>query len=782
MPGSPLVGEARLRQGFCQVQLKQFAEAQKTLQPLVDKEPRLADQALLWIGKAQVGAGDPARQQEYGQALKNGIASLKQAADRAGQQAKQDGGARVRQAETLAELADTQQLAKQYREAATTYQQVLAEKTLPRREEELTLSLAIALHLAGDYAKSDDVCVKFRDTFPRSTLLPAVLFRYAENAYFHTLQAEKLPKPQERSRETARWNDETLKRYQALERYPEFAQINLARYGLAMAHYRKGELEKAREKLESIPAAERNGDLALVGYQLADCLIRLTPTRVENAIEAGQAEEMLKMAIEQLDGFITGNPNSPQTPDATIKLGHCLQRQAGILAQPQERQKALARARAAYELLNQRFPNSPEAPQALFERARVLSLQGDVNGAMNELRRFSNEPLRKAPVAPLALLQLATLLRKQNKPADAVDVLNKCRQEHEQKLTQDPARAGWVPLLMYHHGVALREAGKRAEARAVLDQVIKQSPDRPEAAEAALRSGQCLKDDAQLHLAEAQKRLAQPNLKPEEQHSAGKALESAIKETKDAIAYLQAQADRLNQKQPQSEARARMMYESAWGFRTLADLEIDSARKKAQHDLWQKRRDDLAKKLPPGQALPTVPLPEVPLSAVPVQPSETSARNQYQALIQAFPDLNINADARFELAEMLSERGEHNNAIKLLREALDKEPGPELTDKVRLRLGNSLLARGDFKAALGQFNAVAANPKSSQLAQAVYRSGECLMLLQDYPEAVKRLAASGTRGRSTTFLAFPTGPCSGSVMLWTNSSSGTPAGRPSSSC
>ena len=39
--------EAQLRMGFCQVQLKQFDDAIKTLQPLADKEPALADQALL---------------------------------------------------------------------------------------------------------------------------------------------------------------------------------------------------------------------------------------------------------------------------------------------------------------------------------------------------------------------------------------------------------------------------------------------------------------------------------------------------------------------------------------------------------------------------------------------------------------------------------------------------------------------------------------------------------------------------------------------------------------
>ena len=79
------LSEAQLRQGFCQVQLKQFADAQKTLQPLVDKEPRLADQALLWIGKAQVGAADPAKPQAHDQALKTAIDTFRKAADRANQ-------------------------------------------------------------------------------------------------------------------------------------------------------------------------------------------------------------------------------------------------------------------------------------------------------------------------------------------------------------------------------------------------------------------------------------------------------------------------------------------------------------------------------------------------------------------------------------------------------------------------------------------------------------------------------------------------------------------------
>ena len=202
-PTSPLVAEAQLRQGFCQVQLKQFADAQKTLTPLADKEPRLADQCLLWIAKAQIGAADPNNAPAYDQALKTAQNTFRKAADRAKNLANADPEARTRRGEILLELADAQQLTKQYKDAAGTYNQILNEKLLPQREEEMVQDLAAAQHLAGDYAESDKVCDRFRTSYPKSPLLPAVLFRYAENAYFSALAADKLPNPADRQRETA---------------------------------------------------------------------------------------------------------------------------------------------------------------------------------------------------------------------------------------------------------------------------------------------------------------------------------------------------------------------------------------------------------------------------------------------------------------------------------------------------------------------------------------------------------------------------------------------------
>src|SRR5262249_2347228 len=160
--------------------------------------------------------------------------------------------------EALADMAEAQQLAGQYKDAAATCNTLLQEKLLPAREDELMLNLATAHQLAGDHAASENVCSQFITKHKDSTLLPAVRFRQAENSAFLALAAEKLPNPPDRARETAKHNDEAIKRYSALvEKYPEYAHIQLARQGLGMAHYRKGDLEKAQKALEAIPAGDR---------------------------------------------------------------------------------------------------------------------------------------------------------------------------------------------------------------------------------------------------------------------------------------------------------------------------------------------------------------------------------------------------------------------------------------------------------------------------------------------------------------------------------------------
>jgi TolA-binding protein len=701
-PRSSLLMEAQLRLGFCQVQLRQFGGAVKTLQPLADKEPRLADQALFWIAKAQVGSADPANVGAFAQSLKTAIETFRRAADKAQSLIASDPEARNRKGEILLELADAQQLARQPNDAAATYKQIVAEKLLPPREEEVLQRLATALHLAGDYAGSDQICLQFQKTYPQSPLLAAVLFRHAENARFLALAAEKANNKAEQDKYT----DEAARRYQTVvEKYSDFQYAGLARYAWAMTFYQKGALEKAKEILEAIPATERTGELAVVPYLLADCLLRLAPVKTDDALTAGKAQEELQSAAELLESYVSAQPPPPQTPDALLKLGLCYQRLAALLADAQERSKMLTAGRTAYEKLINQFPKDPCQPQAIFERAKVLAQAGDIASAINELNRFQNDPLKTAPIAPMALIRLALLYRGQNKPGDAVNVLAQCRQQHEANLLKDPARAGWAPLLQYHQGAAFQEMGKLAEARVLFEGLTKQFANSPEALEAALRRGQCMKESALQKLETAGKRLAAGQLKPDEKAAADKLRQESLKELSDAAVYFVEQSDQLKQKQPASEVRARMLYEAAWAYRTL---------------------DNNSGTPKPGSS-EQKPIPD-------------KTRGIYQALIADFPELPLANEARFELAELLAGQKEPDRAIKLLTEALDKEPPAEHADKIRLRLGACYAAKKDAKSALAQFDAVTQNPKSPLIAQAHYRAGECLLELGDFAKAAARLA------------------------------------------
>jgi TolA-binding protein len=740
-PQSPLVPDAQLRMGYCMVQLKQSAEAIAVLQPLAEKNPKLADQALLWIAKAQVAAADPANPQAYDQGLKTAIDTFRRAAERA--QQNQDADAKQRRGEILIEMAETQQLLKQYKDAAGTYNIVLNEKLIPARDEEVLQGLVSAQHLSGDFGESDKTVDRFVKAYPKSTLMPAVLFRSAENAYF-TLQAVEKNNnlnPQDKAKEIARWQDETAKRYQVvIDKYPEFSQIQLARFAIGMITYNKGDLEKAKETLSQIPQAERVGELAVVPYIVADCAMRLAPQKVDDALAAGRLEELLKEAVDNLENFANSQPNSAQAPDALLKLGMCQQRQASLVAVPAERTKVLQNARGTYDKLLQQFGNHAAAPQAIIERARCIVQMGDINGGMNELRRFTQDPLKNNPAAPMGVLQLAGYLRSQNKAQEAADMISQCRQQQEQNLLKDPARSAWVPLLQYHQGVALQEAGKLPDARQVFEGVIKQYQNAPEALEAIVHTGQCLRDESAHKLEDAKKRLATPNLKPEDQAAAQKDHDAAVKGLQDAVGYLEGEAEKLKAKQPPVEARARMLYEAAWAGRRVAEVEVAAARSKIQQEQWQKLRDEAAKKTPKDKPVPNIPMPEISIMAVPVQPSEQKVQGLYKAILEGFPDLPLGVDVRFELAELHGDRAEYDAAIKLIKDALDKEPSGDLAERIRLRYGVCLAAKGDAKAGLAQFQAVIANPKSPWLAQANYRAGECCLQMDDAQGAVKYLA------------------------------------------
>src|SRR5262249_39523740 len=161
-----------------------------------------------------------------------------------------------------------------------------------------------------------------------------------------------------------------------------------------------------------------------------------------------------------------------------------------------------------------------------------------------------------------------------------------------------------------------------------------------------------------------------------------------------------------------AEVRGRVLYELAWAWRGVAELELDAARQK----LHGNKAD----------------------GDVPRQPGEAQARARYEELLKTVPDFALVAESRLEFAELLAQRQEHDEAVMVLRAALEgeKEPAPELTDKIKLQLASCLLDRGsrkptteagkqDLEAALEQLGPLTANEKSAAFPQAAYREAEC---------------------------------------------------------
>lgn len=687
---SPLKDDALLRAGFCLVQTKQYDEAVRTLQPLTNA-PRLADQAFYWVGKAQMGlaaAVDPNNAQARAQAFSTAVNSFRTAADKANQLAGSDPDAKARRGEIMLELADALLTAAKPADAANTYEALLNEKLLPTRDEEVLQRLIDALHLAGNLQASDNRIAEFRQKHPQSPLTPLVLFRGAENAYVRATQAAK----QNPAAAKQAFADAAKKYEEVVAKFPEFEKVNRARYGLALCSVAVEDWEKTATILTAIPAPERNGELAAVNYVLADCLIRTAPAKAEDALQDNMLREKLGEAAAILDAFVAANPKAPEAADALLKFGFCQKRLGIQLAPGNERNDALNKARQAFERLPREYPQSPLAGHAALERAKVMALQGDKGGAINALRAFANDPLQKSPVAPLAFVTLATLYREQNQAPQAVQAMADARQKFENALNNDPARKEWVHLLRYHHGVALYEAGKLPEARQALDQVVSGAAGKPIGAEAALKACQCHADEVKKKVETIEKEKAKPNLNPDQKAQLDNQLKAARGDLLQVARLFERRAEEFKAGLPQAEPRARMLYDAAWTYKAAgAD-----------------------------------PIPA------------------YTKLIAEFPDLALAIEARLELAEILADKDKPTDAVKLLKEALDKEPAdkptpPETTERIRLRLGSALFAAKDHAAAQSQFDAVAANEKSPHRGQGLYRSAECLMAQGKFEDAKNKL-------------------------------------------
>ena len=743
-PAHPLIDEAKLRQGFCFVQARNFPEAVKVLQPL-QNHPQLGDRAMGWFARSQVGAGDPNNAPAFDPIAKGAIDIFGKAAEKAKAFGPSDSDAKDRRGDLLLEMGDTQQAARMYKEAAVTYDKVCAEFGTSERAEMALERQVTALHLAGLYKESDDLCQKFEQTYPKSMLLAAVLFRGADNACLSAMAAANDPKANENRAAWEKKFDEAIGRYQRLlAKYPEYSYVNLARYGLGTAQYKRGLPADAHATLYAILEAERNGELAPVNYMLGDCLIRQFPPETDDALQAAQLIDKAEQATRLLDKYAGSQGKTPQAADAFLKLAHCYLRMATIVVDPVERGKILAQTRAIYEKILNELGNTPAMPYAVLERARCIALQGDIGGAINEYNRFNADPLKQHPIAPLALIRMSTLMRTQNRQAEAVNLMVECRKRYEEALKKDPLRGEWIPQIQYEHGLALKDSGKVAEARAIFEAIVKQFEKSPDAARAQWRAGQCRREELQAALAAGYVAQKKPGAKPEELAAASKAVADSLAGLRQTAELLKSEAVRLAPVAPDakaSETHVRMLYEAAWCYRALAETEIDAVRQTIAAKTVSTVLEKMKKAAPPNQPLPALAGPIVDLSEIPPQPSEKAAQDQYAALLAVSPPAGLSGRARLELAELQAQRGQNDAALELLVTALEDAPPPELSERLKLRIASCLIAKEEGKLALAQTQAVIKNPASVVMGEAVLLTGEAYVQSKDWPNAIAQFVA-----------------------------------------
>src|SRR5262245_54269521 len=210
-------------------------------------------------------------------------------------------------------------------------------------------------------------------------------------------------------------------------------------------------------------------------------------------------------------------------------------------------------------------------------------------------------------------------------------------------MQKDPER---IALLRYHHGVALQEAGKLAEARQALDTINQLAPNKPIAAEAILRSAQCRIAEGRKLIETARQQLANANLNPQQHGAANNQLAQGIAALNESGQNLENAAGALKAPLPASDARERMYYEAAWAYRSLSDAEVAAARIRLQQDRQKTLQAEADKKAAPGTKAPAVPLPDLARKDIPVQPGEQRARAAYQNQINNFSDTLLSIDAR----------------------------------------------------------------------------------------------------------------------------------------
>ncbi len=310
-PQSPLVSAARLQRGRAWFDEAQFDRGLATFAQ-VGNEGDLADDAAYWAAKCRL------RQEKFADAAQRLADAIQRFPD----------------SELKAEMSYDRTVALTragQHDAAlvslTDFQKHYPQHALSAGALQL---LAVSEHQQRRYDESAEHCRRFLSQFPEHELAASVAFLLGENLYLAGKHADAA---------------DAFARF--LEQYQKDAQADRARLRLGLALHRTGRLEDAIDALTQVAGLAAKDEL----YRPA--LLALGDAHFQRS--------EWKAAARRLSDYLGLAQDPPSADDALLKLG---------LAQ--QRQEQFAEALKTFDQLIERFPQSPQRLQAMFERGQTL--------------------------------------------------------------------------------------------------------------------------------------------------------------------------------------------------------------------------------------------------------------------------------------------------------------------------------------------------------------------------------------------------------------------------
>ena len=459
----------------------------------------------------------------------------------------------------------------------------------------------------------------------------------------------------------------------------------------------------------------------------------------DDAIVLNRALDQLEEATKHLGSFAASNENSPQTPDALLKLGMACQKQAGLLADPAERRKVYESAQQAYKKVVDRFQKHPAYAGAVFENAKLLAELGDINNAVGQLGRFMQDPLKASPMAPAALATMGQFMLKQGRAAESVNLLQQARQTYEAQLAADPSRVEMLAQLQLAHAMSLKAAGKTPESLAILESVAKQFAARPEGVEAAWRLSQVKRDDLAAKTSVAWQAVLAARGNPSQLPAAQQAFDASLTALRAMGEEFVKKAADLEKANAAPEQRAQVLAEGATTAYLVGRADLAIVKDKLEQEAIAKIANRIAAEKPNLQPPPVPRAPELKLTLLPLTPGETRMLQIASKLLDDLGDTQAANEVRAKLIEFHMDRQLWDKAIPLLNEQMTRDPAPHAADRWKLKVADCLIRKGEVAKALQLIDPMLQNRENPNRPAAICVAGECYIVQKNWGNVIERM-------------------------------------------